>query len=569
MLRFTPLWKVIVGLALGLLLFLPLSLSSLTWVQAQLMTNSGFNYPYQDIPGRTWNGQPEKIANGWQPFYLADGTYRPGDNASKLHWLSAAQFAAAFGGVDYRLEGDQAQNMWSSYEMNAGVYQQVPVTPGQDYGFDVAMVTYWRGPGFADSDGKMVKQLGIDPFGGSDPTSSNIIWSETNDNDKAWVYMDMAATAQATTMTVFAKVQAPDNESVNHTDLNMVYFDAAHFDLAPTTSLTASQNGSMVNLTWSGAAQAGWSLKGYEVRYQDQTNSAWTTLQAKSGTQTSGNFSIEAGHTYIIQARTWQTRQEGYNSDIDMPGVWQEAIVKTGGNVEGAVLYKVDGGVLGATVSANGTSAQTVSGLNGDYNLVTGAGVFSLTAATGDGWQTLEPVPVTVAVTSTAALSLSLSPPDNFVQNGVFAANLDGWNSTLSQTELITEGIRGGQYSLLITGSGVLSQAGSISDSFQPVLAFWYKADGGDGDDSMIVQISGDSGLPATSPFTLPTATADWAFGSLSLVLSGTDVYSGPLEVQFIVNQTGPTPTNYYLDQVSFGSAWNSLRQVYLPLVKK
>jgi hypothetical protein len=172
-------------------------------------------------------------------------------------------------------------------------------------------------------------------------------------------------------------------------------------------------------------------------------------------------------------------------------------------------------------------------------------------------------------VTSTAALSLSLSPPDNFVQNGVFAANLDGWNSTLSQTELITEGIRGGQYSLLITGSGVLSQAGSISDSFQPVLAFWYKADGGDGDDSMIVQISGDSGLPATSPFTLPTATADWAFGSLSLVLSGTDVYSGPLEVQFIVNQTGPTPTNYYLDQVSFGSAWNSLRQVSLPLVKK
>ncbi len=212
---------------LGLSLFALLALLPLSALATNILANSGLNDPYLDIPGRTWNGQSEKIASGWQPFYIAAGTYDSSNNAKKLHWMSSVQFALSFGGIDYHIEGNRAQNMWSSYQFDAGVYQQISgVTPGQGYGFDIPIVTYWRGPGYPDSDGKMVKQVGIDPTGGTDPTSSNIIWSNTNANDKAWVYMDVAATAQAGTITVFARVQADDNQSVNHTDLDMVYFDA-------------------------------------------------------------------------------------------------------------------------------------------------------------------------------------------------------------------------------------------------------------------------------------------------------------------------------------------------------
>jgi hypothetical protein len=293
------------------------------------------------------------------------------------------------------------------------------------------------------------------------------------------------------------------------------------------------------------------------------------TLQPKTETQTSGSFSGEAGHSYQVRMRSWQTRQEGYNSDIDMPGVWQEATVTLGGTVSGKVLYSYGNGVLGATVSAAGTAAAAVSGLDGEYSLVLGGGTFSLTATTDEGWHTREPVSVTVTLSDTIPLTLTLSPPDDFVQNGGFAGNLDGWTSSLSQTEIVTDGARSGGYSLRISGSGTLSQSSLVSDVFRPIMSFWYKVEGGDGDDVMTVQIAGDPGLPTTEPLTLPTATADWTLGSLGLVLSDTEVYSGDLEVLFLVTQTGLTPTQYYLDDVSFGGSWNSLRQVYLPLVLK
>ncbi|NJN97688.1 MAG: fibronectin type III domain-containing protein [Anaerolineales bacterium] len=293
---------------LALTLSLTALLVPLTALATNILTNSGLNDPYLDIPGRTWNGQNEKIASGWQPFFIAAGTHDADLNAKKLHWMSSVQFALSFGGIDYHIEGNRSQNMWSSYKFDAGIYQQITgLTPGQGYGFDIPIVTYWRGPGYPDSNGKMVKRVGIDPTGGTDPTSPNVIWSATDSNDKAWVYLDVAATAQAGTITVFAKVQAPENDSVNHTDLDMVYFDAAHVAPVPTTTLTANPSGTLVNLNWSGSGVApSWSLKGYEVQYREATTSNWTTLQGKSSTNTSGSFNGQAGHIYVVRARTWQ-----------------------------------------------------------------------------------------------------------------------------------------------------------------------------------------------------------------------------------------------------------------------
>ncbi|MBI1879914.1 MAG: hypothetical protein HYR94_17120, partial [Chloroflexi bacterium] len=115
--------KIIFSIFLGLCAML--GLLPLSVLATNLLTNSGLNDPFDSIPGRIWNNQNEKIASGWQPFYLAAGTYDAANNAKKLHWLSSAQFAAAFGGLDYHIEGNRAQNMWSSYEFDAGIYQQI------------------------------------------------------------------------------------------------------------------------------------------------------------------------------------------------------------------------------------------------------------------------------------------------------------------------------------------------------------------------------------------------------------------------------------------------------------
>ena len=240
--------KLLTGICLGV--FGLIALLPLTVWAANLLTNGGFNNPFYNTD-REWSGQFEKVASGWNYFYVPANTYRSSDNAPKLHWMSSAQFGSTFGGLDYHIEGDAAQVLWSSYEFDAGVYQQVSgLTPGDAYKFFIKMTTYWRGPGYPDTNGVMVKKVGIDPYGGTDPTSQNIIWSNPNDNDKSWDGLEVVATAETGTMTVFAKVYAPENNSYNHTDLDMVYFEdssLSYLTVGATTVLTASVSGSTIH----------------------------------------------------------------------------------------------------------------------------------------------------------------------------------------------------------------------------------------------------------------------------------------------------------------------------------
>lgn len=553
------------GLSLiGLLALLPLSA-----LATNILANSGLNDPYLDIPGRTWNSQAEKIASGWQPFYIAAGTYDSSNNAKKLHWMSSVQFALSFGGIDYHIEGNRAQNMWSSYQFDAGIYQQISgVTPGQGYGFDIPMVTYWRGPGYRDSDGKMVKQVGIDPTGGTDPTSSNIIWSNPNDNDKAWVYMDVAATAQASTITVFARVQAGDNQSGNHTDLDMVYFDAAHVAPVPTTTLTTAINGTTVNLNWSGSGVApAWSLKGYEVQYRDQASSTWTTIQSQNSTNTGGAFTGQLGRTYFVRARTWQQINESYQSGIDMPGDWREQTVSLGALVSGRVTTNRDDGVSGVTVSEADSGASTITGDDGVFSLgLAGAGNYTFTVGAVAGWSAPPPVQTSLQLTSTPFLSFTLRPPDNVVGNGDFETNLAGWQVSGTPPAVVADGRRSGSASLRLTNTTSISQSGLISNSYQPVLSFWYKVEGSDGNDTFTAHLFGSDGLTPVNSFST-AANGDWQQVWLPLNLA--EVYTGPVGVQFSLAQGGGSQAAVYLDEVSLGGSWGGPNDVYLPIIVK
>ncbi len=555
------------SLSLCLSLVVILGLLPLSALATNILTNSGLNDPYLDIPGRIWNSQAEKIASGWQPFYIAADTHDASNNAKKLHWMSSAQFALSFGGIDYHIEGNRAQNMWSAYKFDAGIYQQISgVTPGQGYGFDIAMVTYWRGPGYPDSNGKMVKQVGLDPSGGTDPTSSNIIWSETDSNDKAWVYLDVAATAQANTITVFAKVQAPENDSVNHTDLDMVYFEAAHVAPVPATTLNVSPSGATVNLNWSSSSPApSWSLKGYEVQYRDQADSNWTTLQAKNNTNTSGAFTGQLGHTYLVRARTWQKINESYQSDIDMPGDWREQSITLGALVSGQVTTNRGDGVSGITVTETGSGASTTSGSGGIFNLgLAGTGQYTFTASPAGGWSAPPPVSTSVQLNHTTYLSFTLRPPDNVVGNGDFESDLSGWQVS-GTPDLTTTTQHSGVASVRLTNTAALSQTGLLSGSYQPVLSFWYKLEGSDSSDTFTAELLGPDGLTPVNTFST-SSSGEWQLAALPL--NQTEVYTGPVGVRFSL-QSDSSPASVYLDEVSLGASWGGPIPAYLPLIFK
>ena len=163
----------IVSVTLGItLLFIPLIVRA-----ANLLTNDMLELPfvsydtYIDPLNRTWTLQ---VANGWEKFILAD-TYKSGQ---RLRFFTASDWAAFNGSpITEKRDGSNAQVWWSSEVFDTGIYQQVTgLTIGETYGFQAGTLQVFETTG-SKTHNKMFRSVGIDPTGGTDPTSPNVVWS--------------------------------------------------------------------------------------------------------------------------------------------------------------------------------------------------------------------------------------------------------------------------------------------------------------------------------------------------------------------------------------------------------
>jgi hypothetical protein len=135
-------------------------------------------------------------------------------------------------------EGIHSQRIWSDGTgFIAGIYQQVPgVTPGVAY---KAWVVWAAVRSSGTDEFIMGRKIGIDPYGGTDPRSPDIVWSP-----EIWGYykkqyeliLNVSAVAQAETITVFLRV---DNHVTHGQD--QVFFDEVFLIVdpdQPTATLT-------------------------------------------------------------------------------------------------------------------------------------------------------------------------------------------------------------------------------------------------------------------------------------------------------------------------------------------
>jgi hypothetical protein len=547
-----PLVRLVLAIVLAmaaLSLLLPgLSLATST----QLLANPGLNDPFNPVD-RTFHGFPQMVADGWHYYYVPESTYNGNTGASKLYWMSSHEFAQAFGGLDYFREGNASQFIWSSYMFDAGIYQQVGgLTLGQAYAFEMGMASYWRGSGYKKTDGKMNKCLGVDPYGGTSPTSTNVIWDWANcdSTDKTWPYLNMAATAQAPTMTVFVRIQAPENDSYMHTDLDYVVVDDGRMTLAPTVALTMpAASTTTVSFSWAAAAASGWSVQGVEVQYRDEADGIWHVVQDKTHTsQSSYTFTGQGGHTYTVRARPWQKL-----GNYDLPGLWVEKQTQVKGVFAGYVSNVFGAGIGGATVALVGTGRTADSQPDGSFGLtppVYGQ-VYSLTASAG-GYGSPLPLSAEVAdESSITPLTFTLKPPDDAIVNGDFESNLNGWTTQGEGSAAIWSGAerRSGNASLHLTGPLTLSQRLVLTDVYNPALAFWYRPGGG----HFEVRLEGDA---VSVSKVLDTGT-DWQPAWLTLGLR--QAYSGTITASFQLAGDAA-----YLDEVSLSTGPHT---AYLPLI--
>jgi LysM repeat protein len=208
----------------------------------ELLANPGFDAPYNQFYGLDVH-----VANGWTPWYITPGgaTYPsscPANAANctpyqiPVYRNTQPQNAKE----PARARSGDSQQWGTRYAVSvAGVYQRVTnITPGTRLSFSA----YLQGFNCTDNSGcfsssanygksyqpgDMKTRVGIDPTGGTDPFSSNIVWSSFQNPLDAFSLHQIEATAQGNAVTVFlwASPTAPEL----HTD---VYADDASLVVA-------------------------------------------------------------------------------------------------------------------------------------------------------------------------------------------------------------------------------------------------------------------------------------------------------------------------------------------------
>lgn len=219
--------------------FIPHYLCALTMfaalLQAQRAVASDLCNPPNMIPQPAcdmdsfYGEPPRQIPNGWSPFILAGDPMFVNDPHS------------FFGTGTLRITSN------NSAPLKAGIFTQVNVNPGSGYRASVA----WAAPN-APTD-VWGRQLGLDPTGGTDPNSPNVVWGPIHYGDGRFVNypngegpnIDVKARAAGGTMTVFflADLRRVEGSNLIYVDVVSLFPDdsapAAPAPVEPTATNTA------------------------------------------------------------------------------------------------------------------------------------------------------------------------------------------------------------------------------------------------------------------------------------------------------------------------------------------
>ena len=147
--------------------------------------------PENILPNCTFDGG----LNGWQSFTEA----------------GSASFSVLQGGGECHAPLCPAAYIVVEDHFVGGIYQQVQVTPGTNYYANIVWLVFdslANDAGINSLIGGIGRRIGIDPYGGTDPTSSNVVWSTDNwRNDCKICNVEyVTVTAQANTITVFLRL---------------------------------------------------------------------------------------------------------------------------------------------------------------------------------------------------------------------------------------------------------------------------------------------------------------------------------------------------------------------------
>ncbi len=176
------------------------ALISVTFAQSDnLLTNPGYEEPYTDEGGNP----SRQVANGWDAWNVQRTADEPDFQNTQPEYSEADR-------ADRVRSGGNAQQFESFFATHTGgVFQVVPsVGAGNEVTFGV-YVWVWSSSlddeDVSENDGDVIIDVGIDPTGGTDGTSGDIIWSVGQEQYDAYNLYTVSAITEADTISVWVR----------------------------------------------------------------------------------------------------------------------------------------------------------------------------------------------------------------------------------------------------------------------------------------------------------------------------------------------------------------------------
>jgi hypothetical protein len=298
------------------------------------------------------------IPNGWSWVDL-DG--HPVVNSTQLFFAGECTGDNLF----ERIDGDdslvvRAQDIETpptpGKPFDVAFYQQTRVTTGTTYSLSAWMLSLCGGsavPNDCPPGYYMSKMLGIDPTGGVDPLAETVVWVENRNNfvDEAdqrigWANLFTAATAEAMTLTVFARIDSPFQWHGNHAFIDafsLLRAPSAELVLSDTVPFTGTMvppgalaiDSSFLEVRWQGEQSADVAAipgGSYQLLFDVQVRAlgaeAWSDLvddHVGAGCRVFDAGGIDRAYQFRVRPRAEQL-SAGVFPNHRYPGVWSEPV---------------------------------------------------------------------------------------------------------------------------------------------------------------------------------------------------------------------------------------------------
>jgi hypothetical protein len=142
------------------------------------------------------------MADGWTPYWLPNSESDRVDDVMPEYKPATHDVP----GPPRVHTGDRAQQYFTFHRTHeAGIYQQVAVTPGQEYCFSVWGHS-WSTEHSDDpccSDLPLEQRIGVDPTGGTNWQSADIVWGPHIQQYDEYAQFSISVTAQTSQITVY------------------------------------------------------------------------------------------------------------------------------------------------------------------------------------------------------------------------------------------------------------------------------------------------------------------------------------------------------------------------------